>query len=46
MTARQSSSDIRASSPSRVMPALLTRMSISPASATSFSTSSALVTSA
>src|SRR5664280_1882324 len=46
MTARQSSSDMRASSPSRVMPALLIRMSMSPVSAISFSTSSAFVTSA
>ena len=35
MTARQSSSLMRASTPSRVRPALLTRMSRSPASSTS-----------
>jgi hypothetical protein len=34
-TVRQSSSDIRASRPSRVTPALLTRTSTSPASSTS-----------
>jgi hypothetical protein len=45
-TSRQSSSVIRARTPSRVTPALLTRMSISPASSTSARASSEFETSA
>jgi hypothetical protein len=41
MTASQSSSDMRTSSPSRVMPALFTRMSSDPNSALRLSTSAA-----